>query len=383
MKKIQNDGLEDKIEDLALSHGANLVGICSATSLEDKDFSDPHYLLPDAKSVITYAIKFDDEIVMNYLLKRNYDDYLKLCHEEGEVTKQLKKIGDRLKGFLEEKGYEAVNCDCNFNYRNVNKKGESVVNSLRLLIDLINKQKDETQKLTKKEKKTLGLLKRMILAGLRNTPMNLIPNFSHRCAAVAAGLGRIGWSGNLVTKDYGARILLNSVLTDAKLEADAPLKDNPCVGCKLCEKACQGGLFSRNDSQTVKINDMNETIGQRNSYAYCIAVCSGMIGQNKFQEWSTWSPYTLEDRDYLPQDDTVEEYVQNMFADNVEHGGKRAQNVLRLVENTYLGRNKKPAEDFRPSCGFCQLVCAGTMQKKKTSYKAIINSGNWKNKKNE
>ncbi|MGV9198902.1 MAG: hypothetical protein ACOC4M_08680 [Promethearchaeia archaeon] len=367
--------LESQIKKLALAEGATLVGICSADSLKDKESSDPTYLIPSAKSVVSMAIKFDGEIVKNYLAKRDYQHYLDLCHEEGIITKQLKKIAEKIKIFLEQKGYSAINCDCNFNYRNVNKRGRSVVDALRELIDLINKEKAESIELSKKESKNLRLLKRMILSGLRKTPMNLIPNISHRCVAVAAGLGRIGWSGNLVTEDYGARVLLNSVVTDAKLEPDTPLQENPCVGCKLCEKACQGGLFSREKTQAIDIANVEEKIGKRNSYAYCIAVCSGMIGQNKFKEWSTWSPYTLEDMEHLPQDDSVEQYVQNMFATNVEKGGKRAENVLRLVENTYLGRNQKPAEDFRPSCGFCQLVCGTTMQEKKVSYKAIVNSG--------
>jgi hypothetical protein len=99
-----------------------------------------------------------------------------------------------------------------------------------------------------------------------------------------------------------------------------------------------------------------------------------MAGQNKFKEWSTWSPFKL-DIDRLPLDDSVNECVQIMFAKAVEKGGEEAENVYRLVENTYLGRNNKPAEDFRPSCGFCQLVCGPTMQDKKEAYKLIINSG--------
>jgi hypothetical protein len=64
-----------------------------------------------------------------------------------------------------------------------------------------------------------------------------------------------------------------------------------------------------------------------------------------------------------------------MYAKAVEKGGKEAENVLRLVENTMLSRRDKPAEDFRPSCGFCQLVCGPSMRNKKESYKALVKSG--------
>ena len=205
--------------------------------------------------------------------------------------------------------------------------------------------------------------------------MGLVPNFSHRCAAVAAGLGRVGWSGNVITEKYGARVLFGSILTDAQLKPDTPLENNPCLGCKICEKSCQGGLFQRDNHEMIKIAGVEEKIAKRNSYAYCIAVCSGMVGQNKFKEWSTWSPFRFDDIERLPLDDSVNEYVKNMFAKAVEKGGKEAENVLRLVENTFLSRKDKPAEDFRPSCGFCQLVCGPTLQNKKESYEAIVNSG--------
>ncbi|MBD3212850.1 MAG: hypothetical protein GF311_09600 [Candidatus Lokiarchaeota archaeon] len=363
--------LEDKIKELAVAEGANLVGICSADSISDKEFSDANYLLPGSKSIISIALKMDDEIVKQYLSKKAY---LPLCHEEGHVTKNLLRIGDKIKELLENNGYKAYRCNINFNYRNINTTSKAILPALRNLIDLINKDLDPTLELNQKEQKTLKTLKKIILGGLKKTPIGLIPNFSHRCAAVAAGLGRVGLSGNIITVKYGARVLFGSILTDANLKTDKPLEKNPCFGCKICEKSCQGGFFQRDETETIKIGDIQEKIAKRNSYAYCVAVCSGMTGQNKFKEWSTWSPFKL-DIDRLPLDNSVDEYVQNMFGKAIEKGGKEAENVYRLVENTYLGRNNKPAEDFRPSCGFCQLVCGPTMQDKKEAYNLIVNSG--------
>jgi ferredoxin len=178
----------------------------------------------------------------------------------------------------------------------------------------------------------------------------------------------------VITEKYGARVLFGSILTDAKLNPDKPLEINPCVNCKLCEKSCQGGLFAKDEIETIKIADVEETIAKRNNYGYCIAICSGMAGQNKFKEWSTWSPFRL-DVDRLPLDDSITEYVQNMYVKALEKGGKEAENVLRLIENTFLGRNDKPTEDFRPTCGFCQLVCGPDIKSKKESHELIVNSG--------
>ena len=367
--------IEEQIKKIAIAEGADLVGICSADSIKDKDFSDPNYLFPGAQSVVSIAVKMDDETVRKYLSK---EEYLPLCYEEGHMTKKLKKIGDKIKDFLEEKGNKAYNCNVNFNYRFIKKMRsppEMIISSFKSFVDLINKEKDENITLTKKEEKTLERLRNMLIPGIKKTPMNLVPNFSHRCAAVASGLGRVGFSGNIITENYGARVLFNSIITDAKLKPDGSLENNPCINCKICEKSCQGGLFARDETQEIEIAGVKEMIAKRNNYAYCVAICSGMSGQNKFKEWSTYSPFRFDDIDKLPLDDSVVEYVQNMFAKGLEKGGTEAKNVIRLIENSYLGRNDKPAEDFRPSCGFCQLVCGPTMQNKKESYNAIVNSG--------
>ena len=364
--------LEEQLKKLAFDEGADLVGICSADNIKDKEFSDGNFLLPGTKSVISIAIGFDEDIVNKYLSK---EEYLPLCHEEGYITKKLVRIGDRIKQFLEEKGFQAYRCKINFNYRNINTRSKAVVPALRNLIDLINKDKDSSLELTDKEQNTLKMLKTMILPAFRKSPLNLVPNFSHRCAAVAAGLGRVGWSGNVITEKYGARVLFGSILTNVELNPDTPLEKNPCLGCKICEKSCQGGLFQKNNYEIIKIGNIEEKIAKRNSYAYCIAVCSGMVGQNKFKDWSTWSSFRFDDIDHLPLDDSVDSYVSNMYVKAIEKGGKEAENVFRLVENTFLSRENKPAEDFRPSCGFCQLVCGPTIKDKKESYDLIIKSG--------
>jgi len=54
---------------------------------------------------------------------------------------------------------------------------------------------------------------------------------SHRHVAVAAGLGEFGWNALLLTTDYGPRVRLGTVLSDAELEPD-PMYS----GEKLCEK---------------------------------------------------------------------------------------------------------------------------------------------------
>lgn len=61
--------------------------------------------------------------------------------------------------------------------------------------------------------------------------------FSHKVAANLAGLGWIGKSCLLVTPEYGPRVRLATVLTDAPLEANKPM-GNRCGDCRRCVDVC-------------------------------------------------------------------------------------------------------------------------------------------------
>jgi epoxyqueuosine reductase QueG len=63
--------------------------------------------------------------------------------------------------------------------------------------------------------------------------------FSHRHAAVLAGLGEFGLNNLLLTPQYGPRQRLNSVITTARLDPDALCPGPICLGeqCGLCLQA--------------------------------------------------------------------------------------------------------------------------------------------------
>lgn len=65
--------------------------------------------------------------------------------------------------------------------------------------------------------------------------------FSHRHAAVEAGIGQIGMNSALVTPQYGSRLRLVSVITTARLAPDPKLTEKVCDAKKCgfrCVKAC-------------------------------------------------------------------------------------------------------------------------------------------------
>jgi epoxyqueuosine reductase len=62
--------------------------------------------------------------------------------------------------------------------------------------------------------------------------------FNHKMAATSAGLGWIGKNGLLISPDYGPRLSLASVLTDAPLAPDKPVEHSLCGSCTLCMTYC-------------------------------------------------------------------------------------------------------------------------------------------------
>jgi epoxyqueuosine reductase len=73
-----------------------------------------------------------------------------------------------------------------------------------------------------------------------------------RIAAVAAGMGEIGYSKMFISPQFGPRQRLAAVLTDAPLDPD-PLYDGPqlCDRCMSCVRDCTGEAIS--PDRTVKI----------------------------------------------------------------------------------------------------------------------------------
>jgi epoxyqueuosine reductase QueG len=120
--------------------------------------------------------------------------------------------------------------------------------------------------------------------GVGPVPKKPLASFSHVWAGYYAGLGTIGWNHCLITREFGPRHRLVSVITALELEGDPMLPEELCNRCLLCQKACPGQVFSGNKGE--KRSDMNRPscTGRRKDLPYshcgfCIKYCP--IGEDR------------------------------------------------------------------------------------------------------
>jgi epoxyqueuosine reductase len=78
---------------------------------------------------------------------------------------------------------------------------------------------------------------------------HLEPLLSLNHAAVEAGLGTLGLNLQLLTPEYGPRVVLTAVLTSAEIEPDARQTEALCHGpaCGRCLRACPGDVIGHWD----------------------------------------------------------------------------------------------------------------------------------------
>ncbi|MBT7715473.1 MAG: epoxyqueuosine reductase [Deltaproteobacteria bacterium] len=310
--------LSQTIKDFALGGGAIAVGISTTETLKGGPPStDLSYVLPAAKSAIVFALPFDQDVLESFLKK---EDMGGLNVNNRRINTMASGIAMELSSYLNMKGLVSVPVTAN------------------------------------------GVYRKDVPGGAYSE----VPPLSHRYLAVRSGIGHFGFSGNVITPEYGAAVILGSVVTQAELIPTEPLpvEDNYCDDCNLCLSSCASGLMSKTEKVTVTLGGMKFSYSKRLAYSRCDYVCGGFAGLHSSGKWSTWSPARFpipeKDEEFLPAvlnaADSYRKRTKEDFGANLYHP-------------------LTPGNKLEFTCGHCQFLCHPNKKVRQERYKMITNSG--------
>lgn len=111
--------------------------------------------------------------------------------------------------------------------------------------------------------------------------------FPHKTAAVMAGLGWVGKNDLFITKEYGPRVRLGTILTNMPVPVEHDIFVSLCGNCMACFNACPAGAIKgvnwtkeMNRSEIIDVNACNEhmknaykNIGRGSVCGLCIKAC--------------------------------------------------------------------------------------------------------------
>ena len=201
--------LSEEVKDKTVELGADLVGIAPVERFKNApDRLKPTDLLPSAKSVIVAGIHHPDACVELGGEPSPHDtgSYDVQCTAMNPMLDDLSFL---LARFLEGKGYKTLPISASNIWR---------------------------------------------YYGYKDLKLNFAPDLVHRYAAVAAGLGEIGWSGLFLSPQFGPRQRVVSIITEAEL-IPTPMYSGKalCDKCMECVKHCPTDAFRKEVKKINKI----------------------------------------------------------------------------------------------------------------------------------
>jgi len=299
------------------AQGACAVGICTKETLAGGPPStDLEYVLPEAKSAVSFAVPMDQGKIERYLAKENHAD-----HQQDNIHTNTFVTG------------LAVGLAEYWNQRGIISRG--ICGN--------------------------GVYRQDTPGGM----YDFMPDISHRYLAVRSGVGWFGLSGNVITKQYGASVVLGSVVTTALLEPTEPLPedDKYCDECQLCMASCTSGLMDRKEKTSVSIGGAEFSYSARRSYERCDLVCGGFTGLSENRKWSTWSPGRFD----VPEDD---DEVQPALMQALVASAPRPE-----IAGGFYAPAMPGLRVLNITCCSCQLICHPDRNERKRRYKLLTRGG--------
>ncbi|MCP4005063.1 MAG: epoxyqueuosine reductase [bacterium] len=299
------------------TYGAVAAGVSTLETLAGGPPSaDLEHVLEGARSAVTFALPLDQEKILTYLAKQDHASHQA---DNLRTTNLVTGIATNLASYWTQHGIPSYGVDANFVFRQDTPRGM----------------------------------------------MDFMPDISHRYLAARSGVGWFGFSGNIITEENGAAVLLGTTVTTAELEPTEPLaaEDKYCDDCQLCLASCNSGMFDKTEKTTVTMGDRDFCYSKRKSYHRCDLVCGGFTGLSKNGKWSTWSPGRFD----IPESD--EEFLPALA------GAIMASSPRPEIEGGFFHPGMGSARKLNLTCGNCQLLCHPDRDERKRRYKLLTKSG--------
>ena len=315
--------LEKRIEDLLTGLGAAGVGIATTETLAGGPPStDLEYVLPGARSAVSFSVALDHDQIRPYLGKETEIPY----QDAQDVYRTINNASEEVAELLRNLGHDAV----------------SVAAHLELRPDSPDPIYDPK------------------------------PPLSHRYVAVACGVGSFGWSGMVGHVDHGSNILLGATVTSAELTPTDPIPEDKgfCNDCRACVASCPVEMFFPRESESVTMNGRTYTYSKRVDKLRCTICCGGLAGVHKNGKWGSWSPghFTLP-----PPEDT--ETTKKIYVE-LAHRSKDRPDIPGLsVDRVDFGDHPMSNAPLYSTCGNCQYVCSRKPEERVELVKILRNAG--------
>ena len=331
------------IKEAALAAGADLCGIGTMDRFEGAPPDmDPRYLFPEAKTVIGFAFRIPRGVQRGIEEGTQFYQYPSMAYggiNEIFAPAVLYQVGK----LIEDEGYEA------FVYRNTGARG--VVSDMDGSPG--NTLSPEEQIEVNENAKTSTAHHRTVQFTRPVREGTVAPDlqFQFRIAAVACGLGEIGWSKMLLTPEFGPLQRVAFLFTDAELEYDEMYSGEPlCRKCGACVRECPGGCIPKmNSDKKVTIQMEGKTIEWAD-----------------IDMWRCYAFYTHAGRYYNP-------FVPKEVWDKNENGAlDLMEGVTDIANEDEIMKVYGALQKYFPSwvgynmakCGGCIRGCVSMLEKK-------------------
>ncbi len=288
--------LTQEIKSLILSKGIDMVGVASVDRWEHAPpgYNKPNYYMPEARSVISLVRHIPDGV----------------CDIWGTWDKPGRTVGPYL-----HYGYGMPNFDMagviHMACKHLERQG---YRALAQPVATFGHYRDPHT---------------------YAQPHTTRPDFSQMHTAVAAGLGEFGRLGIVISKRFGPRVRLGSIITTAPLEIDPMYSGEPLCQPERCGnrciRVCPVDAFSETETTTIRIGERVFHKAKHDNIR-CVAALNGAVKGSGTRSEVVYPPGEL-----LPG-----------YAASREHEGHWADWEIRHQTFGIIGGNY---------CGRCLQVC--------------------------